>query len=266
MDYKLFLVQHLSLVDKVVRFVARRHHLTATDTEDFASLVRLKLVERDFAILRKFQQRSTFATYLTVVVERLCLDFCIAKWGKWRPSATARRLGSIAILLEQLIVREGITFDEAVGTLQTNHGVSATREELHGLLLQLPVRAGRHGTNRPPSAVPDQSIESGLADREDEDLVARVNLALRHALLALNREDQEILRLRFGQGLSISQCSRTLARPSRQLYRRVSHIIRVLRAELERRGVDEPDIARIVGHPTFAVHGVLDDRDRNRGN
>jgi RNA polymerase sigma factor (sigma-70 family) len=266
LDYKLFLVQHLTLVDKVVRFVARRHHLTATDTEDFASVVRLKLVERDFAILRKFQQRSAFSTYLTVVVERLCLDFCIAKWGKWRPSAAARRLGSIAILLEQLIVREGITFDEAVGTLQTNHGVSATREELHGLLLQLPVRAARHGSTPLTDNVGGQSIEKAFEDREDEDLVARVNLALRHALLALTREDQEILRLRFGQGLSVSECARVLSLPPKQLYRRVGHIIHVLRAELEQRGVDEPDIARIVGHPTLAVHGVLDNHGRNGRN
>lgn len=265
MDYKLFLVQHLTLVDKVVRFVARRHHLTATDTEDFASVVRLKLVERDFAILRKFQQRSAFSTYLTVVVERLCLDFCIAKWGKWRPSAAARRLGSVAILLEQLIVREGITFDEAVGTLQTNHGVSATREELHGLLLQLPVRAGRHATNRLTDDVRDQSTETGF-DHEAEDLVAHVNLALSDALLALSREDREILRLRFGQGLSISQCARVLSLPSKPLYRRIGHIIHVLRAELKQRGVDEPDITRIVGHPTLAVHGVFDNRGPNRRN
>ncbi len=108
MDYQKLLLQHLDIVDRVLKYVARRHHLSAAETDEFASLVHFRLVDRNFAILRKFQGRSHLATYLTTVVERLYLDFCIARWGKWRPSAAARRLGQVAEMLERFLGRDGM--------------------------------------------------------------------------------------------------------------------------------------------------------------
>ena len=103
-NHQQLLLDNLDLVERLVRFTARRHHLSFTDAEEFASIVRLKLVENDFAILRKFEGRSLLSTYLTVVIERLCHDFSIARWGKWRPSAAARRQGDVAMLLERSAV------------------------------------------------------------------------------------------------------------------------------------------------------------------
>ena len=259
MDYHEFLVRHLALVDKVVRFVARRHHLSQSDLEEFASLVRFKLVDRDFAVLRKFEQRSSISTYLTVVIDRLCLDFHIAKWGKWRPSAVARRLGPVAILLERLIVRDGITFDEAVGTLQTNHGVSETREELHTMLLRLPVRVPRRSTTEHLSAAGETS-DSAFDSRDDEHVVARVHAALAEALERLSDEERHIVSLRFGQGLTVPQMALTLDVDPKPLYRRLEAIIRTLGRELRGRGIDEQEIRRIVGHPTLALSGVISHR------
>lgn len=256
MDYQQLLVQHLGLVEKVVRFVARRHHLSNADAEEFASLVRFKLVDRDFAILRKFEQRSSISTYLTIVIERLCLDFCTARWGKWRPSAAARRLGAVAILLEQLLVRDGITFDEAVGTLQTNHGVNQTREELHMLLLQLP-RAGRGIPDAASEAIACRVAQPAFEHDDDERLVERVHIALASALASLPAEAQHIVRLRFVQGLTVAQMARVLEVSPKPLYRKFAHIIATLGSELRRQGVDEASIARIVGHPTLALSGVL---------
>ena len=85
--------------------MARRHQLSAPDTDELTSVVRYKLIDKDFAILKKFQGRSSMATYLTVVVERLCLDFFNERWGKWRPSSAALKHGAVAVHLEQLVVR-----------------------------------------------------------------------------------------------------------------------------------------------------------------
>jgi hypothetical protein len=104
-EYQSLLVQQLGHIDRVVQAVARRHQLTVADAEELTSVVRFKLIDKDFAILRKFEGRSAITTYLTVVVARLCLDFFNERWGKWRPSAVARRLGGSAILLEQLVDR-----------------------------------------------------------------------------------------------------------------------------------------------------------------
>lgn len=242
--------------------MSRRHHLSALDTEEFASLVRFKLIERDFAILRKFQQRSSLTTYLTVVIERLCLDFCIAKWGKWRPSAAARRLGSVAMTLERLIVREGITFDEAVGTLQTNHGVSETREELHAILLQLPRRWNRETLEALGAMATAGRSDPGLTQHEDERVVSRLHGALAAAYASLDADEQRIVSLRFGQGLAIVDIARVLGLESKVLYRRLGRILRVLRAELQRQGIHEAEIGQVVGHPQLAVTGVIRDRAR----
>ena len=51
--------------------------------------------------------RGSLNTYLRVVIERLVLDMRVTNWGKWRPSARARRLGAEAVLFEQLTVRDG---------------------------------------------------------------------------------------------------------------------------------------------------------------
>jgi RNA polymerase sigma factor (sigma-70 family) len=258
LDYQQLLVEHLTGVDKLVRFVARRHHLSRADEEEFASIVRLKLVDRDFAILRKFQGRSSITTYLAIVIERLCLDFLVAKWGKWRPSAAARRLGAVAILLEQMLVRDGITFEEAVGTLQTNHGVSQTRAELHAVLLQLP----RHlaGSTRPASPV--VTTNPSLENHEDVHAVERVQAALRAAIDAVPREDRHLLELRFERGLTVAQIARQLGIDGKRLYRHMNQIMGVLRSEMQQRGIEEAEIARVIGHPTLTLRPLLIDGRR----
>jgi RNA polymerase sigma factor for flagellar operon FliA len=263
LDYHLFLVQHLTLVEKVVRFVSRRHHLSMGDADEFASLVRFKLVDHDCAILRKFEGRSALNTYLTVVIDRLCLDFLTAKWGKWRPSAAARRLGSVAILLEHLIVRDGMTFDEAVGTLQTNHGVSHSRGELHELLLQLPTIAarGRHGDLAdPPYGRGGHTLPTLPDENDDFDMVVRIQEALNEAIAALGPDERRLIQLRFEQGMPVVDIARKLGVRTKPLYRRLEHIIRGLRSDLQRRGIQEREIARIVGHPTLALSGILTER------
>jgi RNA polymerase sigma factor (sigma-70 family) len=253
------LLDNLDLIERLVRFVARRHHLSFSDTEEFASIVRLKLVENDFAVLRKFEGRSTLGTYLTVVIERLCQDFSIALWGKWRPSAAARRLGEVAILLERMVVRDGVTFDEAVGTLQTNHGVNETRDQLREILLMLPARSARWNGSRGPAA---ESGADGFADpsfrwQEDETDAERVSVALAEAIAALSSEDQLILKLRFEGNRSVAEISEELGIETRVLYRRLQLLMRGLRSSLEALGVSHGDILTLVGHPTMLLRSVL---------
>src|SRR5262245_61007781 len=93
-------------VDRAIAFVVRRHRLAADTAEDFASVVHLRLLEHDCAVLRKFEGRSRLQTFLVVVVQRLFLDYRIALWGKWRPSAEARGLGPLGIKLDRLRSRE----------------------------------------------------------------------------------------------------------------------------------------------------------------
>ena len=87
MDYKRLVVDNLPLVDSVVRTIARRHGLSADQQDELGSSVKLKLVENDYEVLRKFEGRSSMRTYLTAVVQRHFLDSRTALWGRWRPCA-----------------------------------------------------------------------------------------------------------------------------------------------------------------------------------
>ena len=75
MNHQRLLIDHLDLINQIVRTVGRRRHLSTVELEDFASFVNLRLVDDDYAILRKFQNRSSLWTYLAAVIERLSLDF-----------------------------------------------------------------------------------------------------------------------------------------------------------------------------------------------
>jgi RNA polymerase sigma factor (sigma-70 family) len=258
--YQQLLVENLELIERLVRFVARRRHLSFSDTEEFASIVRLKFVEQDFAILRKFEGRSTLGTYLTVVIERLCQDFSIARWGKWRPSAAARRMGEVAVLLEQMVLRDGVTFDEAVGTLQTNHGVSETRQQLWEMFLLLPTRSARWGGVPSADGVPaDRFADPSFRSQEDQTEGERVSGALSEAVASLSPEDQRLLQLRFEENLTIAEISAAMGVEPRMLYRRLQVVIRGLRASLEAQGVSHADTLRLVGHPTMLLRRVLPD-------
>jgi len=259
-DYEQLFLEQLRLIDRVVRHISRRHHLSVTDAEEFASVVRLKLVDRDYAILRKFQGRSNLATYLTTVIERLYLDFCISRWGKWRPSAVARRLGPDAVMLEQLIARDGLTFDEAVATLQTNHQCLATREELHQICVQLPERTVRRfGGEDELAVVADRATaaDGPLDHDEEEEIAGKINAALAPAVAGLTPREQLILKLRFENDMKIADIARLVDVPAKPLYREIQNIIDELLEKLRNQGIERSDIDRIVGHPAITLGRVF---------
>lgn len=261
MDYEQIFLEHLNLIDRVIRHIARRHHLSPADADEFASVVHLKLVDRDYAILRKFEGRSNLATYLTTVIERLYLDFCIAQWGKWRPSAAARRLGAHAVTLERLMVRDGFSFDEAVTMLQTNHNCTLSREELRAMSRQFPDRVARAvaGDEELAAIAQQAAVTDTTIDRtEDEEIVQRVDAILARAIASLPPRDQLILKLRFENDMKIVDIARLVDVPAKPLYRVLSNIVDDLRETLRRAGIDGSDVARIVGNPAVTLGRLFD--------
>ena len=83
----------LQLLATVIREVARVRRLSPADAQDFGQSVQVRCLERDYEMFRRFSGRSSLRTYLRVVVTRLLLDWQNSSYGKWRPSATAARLG-----------------------------------------------------------------------------------------------------------------------------------------------------------------------------
>lgn len=228
---------HIDLIEQVVEWTCRRQRFSREDAEDFRSNVFLKLIQNDYAVLRKFRGKSSLRTYLTTVIQRLALDFRNQKWGKWRPSAAARRLGSVALHLETLVWRDRLTLDEAIATLLTNYRVESSRDELEQISKQLPVRhSRRENVDLPIDLSAKERADAALWRKED--LRRKVNAGRRlHSLLAaLPTEDRLILKLRFEDGLKICQIAARLELKPRPLYRRIQNCLSGLRHRLESDG------------------------------
>lgn len=260
MDYKQVLLEHLEFIDRVIRHMARTHYLPVHDTEELSSLVHLRLIERDFAVLQKFQGRSALTTYLTTVIGRVYLDFRAAQWGKWKPSTAARRLGPLAILLERLVVREGLTFDEAVGTLQITHQIRATRDELHDLFRQLPTRAQREMAGEPQLAAAvglESAADRRMQRASDRHDAARVDAALADSVAALPVEDRLLLKFRYYDGRGPAHIAALLQISESTVHRRLQDIIATLRQKLGDQGVDKSLLHRVIGNPAVSLSAVL---------
>jgi RNA polymerase sigma factor (sigma-70 family) len=244
-------VSELALIERVIAWVCARRCLRGADAEDFASTVKLRLIEDDYAILGRFEGRSSLKTYVTAVVNRHYLDFQRERFGKWRPSAEARRMGPVALRLEVLLYRDRLTFEEACGVLQTDLRVTESREALYELSLKLPARASRG----PGAASDDEPPESaaGLSaveHAEREQLAERTFVALRGALARLPARDRILLRLHVESGLSVADVAKALGEQQKPLYRRRDALLKQLRLALEADGIGGAD-----------AHGLLSTLD-----
>lgn len=238
-----FLAQ-LPVIDKVIGWVCARRGLRGADAEDFASVVKTRLIENDYEVLARFEGRSSLKTYLAVVVNRLYLDFQVRRFGKWRASAEARRLGPVALRLELLLHRDGLSFDEACGVLQGDPRVEEKRDALYALSLKLPPRA-RRGRE---SAVPEKPDPASPAAERDERqaLADRTFAAIRRSLGGLPARDRLFLRLHVESGLSVAQAARALGEDQKALYRRRDALLKRLRADLESEGIGARDAAELL--------------------
>ena len=243
-DETLFL-SSLPVIDGVVAQVCRRHRLTAAEADDFAADVRLHFIERNYEPLRRFEGRSSLRTYLTVVIQRLFLDRRNRLWGKWRPSADARRLGPIAMLFERLVTRDGWTVEQAAEALRTHHGV-----EVGGALAALCVKMAERQPSR--EVVGEQEAEAiasaapppdaNVVRAEQGFLAKRVQAALERARQTLSPDERLILKMRFEQSVPIADIARTLQLDQKRLYRTVEQILAKLRRRLEAEGISREEI------------------------
>jgi len=96
----------LPAVTRIVGFIRRRHRLDRDEAEEFDAFVKLKLVERGAAILGGFRGRSTLETYLSVVVQRLFLDFRGDRKAKPLPLSAVRDEPATAPTADPAVARE----------------------------------------------------------------------------------------------------------------------------------------------------------------
>lgn len=234
---------HADVIESVLRASSRSHRLSPDDADEFSSWARLRLLDNHQAILRKFAGRSSFRTYMFSVVERLFLDWRNHEWGKWRPTAEARRLGDVAIELERLILRDGTEWATAVEILLQS-GAVASADECERIWARLPRQPRRQRVDaetlveQPPAQAAPDPVEAG----EQRAREAAILRALDAAVGELPAADQILIRLRFWSGIKVSQIASTTGLDQKQLYRRFDKIWADLRDRLEHAGVTVADL------------------------
>jgi RNA polymerase sigma factor for flagellar operon FliA len=259
-------VSQLAVIDRVSAFVCARHHLSPADADDFSSHVRLKLIENEYAVLRKFEGRSTMRTFLSVVIERLFLDYRIQAWGKWRPSIEAKRAGAVGVLLERLLTRDGYRFDEACELMATNHGVRTSRNDLALLAGRLPLRVARKFENEVALAAlpaPDRADAAAVA-HEKAVATARISAALIRARTRFEPQDQLILALRFDDGKTVAEIASMLRLDQKTLYRRFDRLLRELRTALEAEGITAEEARETFDGLAVTTPGEAEEKSMTR--
>ena len=242
-------LEALPTIEATLRFVGRRHRLSTEDLEDFASEVKLAFIEKDYAVLTRFEGRSSLKTYLVTVIQRLFLDRQRRHWGKWRPSAEAKRLGATALRLEQLLYRDAMSVDEACETLRTNHAVDEPPETLRALAQRLPARTSRkveamdaddgHEIAAPLHLTPLANLQAGHT-------ATMCQAAIEESMGGLPPEDRVVLRLRFEDDISVADISRSLSLDQKRLYKRIETMMAQFREHMESKGLAWAEVATMI--------------------
>jgi DNA-directed RNA polymerase specialized sigma24 family protein len=234
-------------IEQIIADLSRKHLLAAAETDEFRRVIQRALERNDYELLRAFDGRATWETYLNTLLTREFFTFQAALWGEWRPSPAAMRSGPVAMLLEELVLRDHFSLADAIEWMRASHRVDQPRHKIGELAIQL----GLVPAERPAAAT-----VAGSPDRPAVD--PGLHAALGDALALLSPDDRLILELRFREHQPLTRVARILNLEVRPLQRRIDSIKHVLRESLLTQGVpleSVDDLLRAIdSEPSSAPH------------
>lgn len=223
------LAEHHTHIEQVVLRLAHHHYLSADEIVELRARVQRVLERNNYEQLRHYEARSTWETYLTTVITRTFFEFQAELWGTWRPSSRAKRLGAAAVLLEELVARDGLAFDDAIAIMRSNHRVDVPQARLdefrHVLGLDVP-------TDEPS---PEADARKRAIDR-----------AIRDAFAILSPDDRLLLTLRYRDHEPVTQIARLLKDDPRPLQRRIDQVKDVIKTTLTTQGIPASEVEAIL--------------------
>jgi RNA polymerase sigma factor for flagellar operon FliA len=243
-EAKDLLLQNLPQIERLVALICRRSGMDADATEDFTAEVKLRLVDDDYAVIRAFQNRSSFDVYMAAVIRRLLVDRRNHEWGKWRVSAAARRLGPMAVELERLLYRDWRTTADAVTVLNEKYP-DESREELERLALRIPPRVRRLNVSLEHAV--EVAAPVNTVDAAQMETAVRLSGLVCAFIDSLEDQDQLIMYLRFQACMSVAQVARALHIDQQLLYRRLQKNFDALRDNLVHAGISKKDVEELIG-------------------
>lgn len=240
---------HLDLIQRSLHHLSWRGGLPASEAEEFRSWALFKLVDDDYRILGRWKGRSSFPTFLSVVLLNLLRDYRIHLWGKWRPSAASRRGGSTGVLLERLLLRDGLSCAETSERLQAEHGIILSQDEVARLSAAFPRRPEkrRAGEEELLQIAVDGEVEIRVVDRDRERAARRLRETLGPLLQSLPSEERLLLKLSFFDGLSMASIAPILGRPQRELYSVRDRCLAKIHRRLAESGLDADQVGGLFG-------------------
>jgi RNA polymerase sigma factor (sigma-70 family) len=255
---------NLPLVERLVRFVCSRSRVVGADVDDYDSTVKLALIENDYAVLRAWEGRSSLATYLTVIIQRIIADERFRTLGRWRPSAEAKRLGESGITIESLLHRDGRSIGE-IGSIIRNIHPNLTAADVEAIVARLPEKRSRPRPVDLEAAnevqAPDRA-DAGAMSAELKRVSERASRVIRQTIASLPIRERMLIRLHFVRKMSIADAARIVQLPQRPLYRRLEQILAMLRDALENAGIDAGSAGDLIGSAVVALDfGLVDGKN-----
>jgi RNA polymerase sigma factor (sigma-70 family) len=231
----------LPIVEDVIAFHSSRGRLSSEEREDFYSWAICKLIENDYGRIRKFEGRSSFRSFVSVIVGHLLVDYFESKGGRRRSSSTAQLFAPEGVWIERYL-RRGHTLSEAIQLVRSNHDSPLSEDELYHIAIRLPLTR-----KRPTFVAESAGAQVGSLEASPERLIegkveeaSRVELeaALERALARLSPEERVFVRMRFEEGSRINEIAQAFHIPEKAFYRRFQRTLRRLRKELRTAGLD----------------------------
>lgn len=246
--------QHLEQIQGCVNAVARRRRLSTPDRDELLSFVAQRLLEKEQRVFAALAGCDCPTAFLERIVDRLWIDLTNQRWGRWRPTTKARRLGTTAIELDRLVRRDRLEPASALELLAARRpsGVAEDREVL----------ARELAAQRRPESVALEGLElrspdhpAGELESERLALSRRLLDVVRASLAALPAMERAVVRLRFLEGLQAPAIAAATGLASAEVYRKLYAGLDRLARELRRSGFG-PAVVREVTASDRAI--VLD--------
>jgi len=256
---------HLGFIEKQCRHAVRRHLgldrpaetvEIENDSLELTNRVLDHLTADDHRVVRNFQGRAKFTTYLTAIIARQEVEQIRRRRGRDRRQERSRRYGEIGEVIFRRIFQEGCPPGELYRTLP--EATRSTLSEASFMDMVQTIRgrppnphddpqasgAVMKGTRNPGDGslvVVDPSDTPEEAAISTQQLSAR-NAALRRALDDLSGTERFILRMRFPpdpdcEPERVERIAEKLGLSTKAVYKRISRILTKCRERLQREGI-----------------------------
>jgi len=251
--------------DMINRMAVRRFCSTSL-AEEAPLFVLNKLAEINWQRLEKFSGTSSFRTYLASLTFRLMEDFAREKFGRKQAPLWIKKLGGIWLKLFRLLCLERFNIRDAVEYLAADtHGEhKETIEEKGYQILENVTDCGGHqakevSTDDEQLVVENDCPESDQQERLEKEERKLIFKTLFHKVLGtevertihdsfekvmmsgirLKAEERLLLKMCYQDGLNITVAGRLLGYNRNQVHGRMRRLLRRLRCEFEKIGIDK---------------------------